>query len=264
MKKILTVAVGDPDELAAFLTARMGAVDVARGGVQVDGQRARDPRMKLSPGMKIIVRTEERATGEPRIVFEDDWLLVADKPAGMPSQATRADAAGALDAWAQSRNPDARLVHRLDRDASGLILISQKFAARAPLQEMLGRIERRYLALVEGELGEGEIDLRIARDPGDERRRRALPKNDPNGQPALTRYRAVGKRGPLTLVELTLETGRTHQIRVHLSASGHAIAGDPLYGGAPAERLMLHAHALGLAHPRDGRALQFSSPAPIA
>jgi tRNA pseudouridine32 synthase/23S rRNA pseudouridine746 synthase len=216
--------------------------------------------------MKLVVHLDPPSLMEPLVVFEDDWLLVADKPAGMPSQATRGDSAGALDAWAQARLPDARLVHRLDRDASGLILISQCADARAPLAAALdgGRIERRYLALVAGRLDEGEIALRIARDSGDERRRQALPENDPSGQPARSRYRAVEKRGEDTLVELTLDTGRTHQLRVHLAAIGHPICGDTLYGGTPAERLMLHAHALQLRHPRNRRPLSFSAPAPFA
>jgi RluA family pseudouridine synthase len=225
----------------------------------VGGSRCLDPDARLSPGTRVVVHVDERTAPEPAIVYEDEWLLVADKPAGMPSQATRADASGTLEAWARARHPEARLLHRLDRDASGLVILSLR--GRAALQEALngGRIDRRYLARVTPPLaGEGDIRLRIGRDPKDPRRRRALPENDPNGEPAHTHYRSA------SLVELTLDTGRTHQIRVHLSAIGHPIDGDVLYGGAPAERLMLHAHALTLPHPRDGRRLQFDSPAPFA
>ena len=135
MKEVtLTVAAGDPATLAALLAARLDSpVDVTRGGVQLDGRRCLDGNTPVSPGMRLVVHLDPPTILQPLIVFEDDWLLVADKPARMPSQATRGDSAGALDAWAQARLPDARLVHRLDRDASGLILISQCVDARAPL-----------------------------------------------------------------------------------------------------------------------------------
>ncbi len=266
-KRLFTVALGDPPTLQAAVSARLGeGIDVAGGGAHVDGRRQTDPQMALQAGMRVVVYIDERTTAAPRIIFADDWLLVVDKPAGMPSQVTRGDSAHTLDAWAQARRADARLVNRLDRDASGLILLSQKIAARAPLATALdkGRIARRYLALVDGNLESGEIALRVARDPHDERRRRALPENDPNGQDARSQYRAVGKQGAQTLLELTLTTGRTHQLRVHLAAIGHPIVGDSLYGGAPAERLMLHAHALELPHPRDNTPLAFSAPAAFA
>jgi 23S rRNA pseudouridine1911/1915/1917 synthase len=259
MKKIFTVAVGDPPTLGEAVRERVGAVDVARGGVHVDGKRCVDPAFAVAAGMRVVVHLDDREQLTPKIVFEDNWLLVADKPSGMASQASRADVAGSLEAWAQARNGEARLVHRLDRDASGLIVISQAARARTPLAEALaeGKIIRRYLARVVGPVeGEGVIALRIARDSRDERKRRALPENDNSGEAARTRWKALSP----TLVELELETGRTHQIRVHLSAIGQPIVGDTLYGGAKAERLMLHAHSLALPHPRDNRPLSFESP----
>jgi RluA family pseudouridine synthase len=265
MKKIFTVAIGDPATLGECVAARIGAVDLSRGGVHLDGRRCLDASAPVQVGMRVVVYLDDRPAPEPRLVYEDDWLMVADKPAGLASQATRGEAARTVDAWVQVRHFDARLVHRLDRDASGLILISRE-RSRETLAHALaeGKIDRRYLALVSGAPTDGDIRLRIGRDPRDERRRRALPENDPNGQPAHSQVRSVERRGAHTLVELTLDTGRTHQLRVHLSAIGHAIVGDPLYGGAPAERLMLHAHTLRLAHPRDGQALDFRSEAPFA
>jgi 23S rRNA pseudouridine1911/1915/1917 synthase len=119
------------------------------------------------------------------------------------------------------------------------------------------QMTRRYLARVPGPLsGEGDIRLRIARDAHDARKRRALPENAPGGQPAHTHWKA---RTP-TLAELELDTGRTHQIRVHLAAIGQPIDGDRLYGGARAPRLMLHASSLSLPHPRDGQLLSFVAP----
>jgi RluA family pseudouridine synthase len=266
-KRVFTVAVGDPPTLAAVVAARVGPVEVKAGGVHVDGRRCLEGQLAVRPGMRVVVYVDERAPLEPRVVFEDEWLLVVDKPAHMPSQATPAEIAGTLDNWAQTRHRQARLVHRLDREASGLLIISKRPEARTLLQAALesGLIERRYRALVKGKLtGEGEIRLRIARDPADPRKRRALPENDPNGQPACSRYRALRQIDGATLVELQLETGRTHQLRVHLSALGHPIVGDRLYGGPLAERLMLHAEHLTLPHPSDGKVVSLSAPAPFA
>jgi RluA family pseudouridine synthase len=271
MKRVFTVAVGDPATLGECVAARIGAVDVSRGGVHLDGKRCLDADAQVIAGMRVIVYSDDRPAPEPRLVYQDDWLMVADKPAGLPSQTTRGDAARTVDAWAQVRHFDARLVHRLDRDASGLILLSRERSREALAQALAaGKIDRRYLALVSGTPTDGDIRLRIGRDPGDERRRRALPEHDPNGQPAHSHTRTIRpcgageRRGAHTLVELTLDSGRTHQLRVHLSAIGHPIVGDSLYGGAAAERLMLHAHALSLPHPRDGRPLDFRSDAPFA
>jgi len=243
MKKIFTVAAGDPATLAAFLAAR--GVQARPGGVHVEGTRVVDADFALRPGMRVVAYLDDRPALEPRIVFEDEWLLVIEKPAGMASEGGRADLG--VEGWAGG----AHLVHRLDRDASGLMALLRK-GSLSPEE-----LTRRYLARVPGPMaGQGEIRLRISRDARDERRRRALPENDPSGQTAHTSWRALSP----TLLELTLDTGRTHQIRVHLAAIGQPIDGDPLYGGAPAPRLMLHAHELALPHPRDGRRLTFSAP----
>jgi RluA family pseudouridine synthase len=196
------------------------------------------------------------------VAFEDAWLLVVDKPIGVPSQATRSDAQNALDAQVRARHPEARMMHRLDRDASGLVLFARTESARGPLQRALesGRIARTYRALVSGRLeGSGRITLRIARGPKDPRKRVALPEAAPGGQPAASRWRALGADGENTAVELDLETGRTHQLRVHLAALGHPIVGDRLYGGPAAPRLMLHAQRLALPHTDDGRMIEVVS-----
>jgi RluA family pseudouridine synthase len=271
-KRLFTVAIGDPPTLAAAIAARLSlgadevAAAIARGSVQLDGRRAGGDQ-PVRPGARVIVHLRSDSDITITTVYADEWIVVVDKPSGVPSQATRGEAATALDARVQAAHPGARLVHRLDRDASGLVLFSLDERARAPLQRALdaGQIERRYLAVVAGRLdGEGTIALRIARDPHDERRRRALPENDPNGQEARSRWRARSHAHNRTTLELTLETGRTHQLRVHLAAIGHPIVGDRLYGGPDAPRLHLHAHALALPHPRDGRPLSFSSPAPFS
>jgi 23S rRNA pseudouridine1911/1915/1917 synthase len=272
-KKLLTVAVGDPPLLDAFLTARLGLAPaaavalIARGAVQVGGRRCADATRELAVGDKLVIHLADEAPGPTLpIVFVDDWMLVVEKPAGVASQATRGDAASALDARIGARFPDARMMHRLDRDASGLVLFARSPEARAPLQQSLerGEISRAYVAVVAGRLeGTGTIELRIGRDPRDERRRVAHPARSTAGQPALSRYRAAWQGASTTLVELELETGRTHQLRVHLAAIGHPILGDRLYGGPPAERLYLHAARLALPHPRDRRPVELASPPPF-
>jgi RluA family pseudouridine synthase len=194
-------------------------------------------------------------------------LLVVDKPAGLPSQATRADAVDTLCARvALDVGDEVRMMHRLDREASGLVLFARSPAARAPLQAALaaGAIDRTYRAVVSGVLdGSGRVALRIARDAAAPWRRVALPEAAPGGEAASTRYRALARSGGHTLVELSLDTGRTHQIRVHHAALGHPLLGDRLYHGPPAARLMLHAVELALAHPRDGRRLVMRAALPL-
>jgi tRNA pseudouridine32 synthase/23S rRNA pseudouridine746 synthase len=157
-------------------------------------------------------------------------------------------------------------MHRLDRDASGLVLFAARAEACASLQTELnaGRIDRRYIAVVAGHLErpEGRICLRIARDSTDPRRRIALPENAPAGLPASTRFRVLGRSNEEDALDLALDTGRTHQLRVHLAAVGHAIVGDRFYGGSSAPRLCLHACKLTLTHPFDGRPVVASSPVP--
>jgi RluA family pseudouridine synthase len=274
-KKLLTVAAGDPPELAAFLAVRLSIVPVAaatlvaQGAVHVDGRRAGDASAALRPGARVLVYLSEASPGAAPplpLAYEDDWLLIVDKPAGVLSQPTRGEASSALDERIRARFPDARLLHRLDRDASGLVLFARSEAARAPLQRALeaGQIARSYLAVVGGLVeGSGEVTLRIGRDPRDPRRRVAHPPNATAGEPARSRYRALRRGATTSVLELELDTGRTHQLRVHLSAIGHPIVGDRLYGGVPAERLHLHAARLALPHPRDARHLVVTSPAPF-
>lgn len=290
-KRTLTVAAGDPETLGEWVSARLAVSAVeaaalcARGSVHVGGKRVKDASAGVTPGDKVIVFVAPDVAKIDIVeAYRDAWLVVADKPAGMPCQGTRSGESASLQAQVCARWPDARMMHRLDRDASGLVLFALVEQARKPLQDALerGRIERVYRALAAGRLdGEGRITLRIARDPRDPRRRVALPEQAPGGQPAASRWRALahtdagratgapdsdldrrGHENVVTLLELALETGRTHQLRVHLAAIGHPIVGDRHYGGVAAERLWLHAHRLVLPHPRDGRRIEVSSPLP--
>jgi RluA family pseudouridine synthase len=272
-KRKLTVALDDPDTLAPFLAARLelgvsqATALVARGSIHVDGRRVRDATTRLSTGARLTVFLDGAQDVAPfQLVHQDEWVLVVEKPAGIASQATRAEAASSLDEQVRERFPDARMMHRLDRDASGLVLFARTPAARAPLQQALeeGKIERHYVAIARGRLeGSARVTLRIARDPADERKRMALPDRAPGGEKAATRWTAVEHGVRSTLLAVELETGRTHQIRVHLSALGHPLLGDRLYGGPPAERLCLHATRLTFDHPKDARRVDIASKSPL-
>jgi tRNA pseudouridine32 synthase/23S rRNA pseudouridine746 synthase len=204
------------------------------------------------------------------IVHADDTLVVIDKPAGLlavPGRgAAKADCAAAR---VQQQYPDTRVVHRLDMATSGLML----FARGADAQRSLSRafaareVHKTYLAVVHGLLADdvGEITLPLGADWPQRPRQRvdALA-----GKPALTHWRVFARDAAAgrTRVELIPHTGRTHQLRVHLAAIGHAIVGDALYAAPDAQhaaRLHLHAWRLALRHPRDGAALNFEAPAPF-
>jgi 23S rRNA pseudouridine1911/1915/1917 synthase len=273
-KRVLTRAIGDPEALIDLLAARLSLSTAAvhdlvdSGAVYVGRERAAGP-CSVAVGDKIVVHTDGAAPPSPIVfVHRDDWIAVVDKPAGMPSQAEPSQRSGALDVQVQRLvGGAARLMHRLDKEASGLVLFALR--AYAPLQQALtdGAIDRRYLAIVDGELrGEGTIRLRIARHATDRRLRAPLPEHAPAGEPACSHYRVLahatsGERS-FTAVELRLETGRTHQLRVHLSGIGHPIVGDRSYGGSTYERMCLHAYALELPHPRDGHPLRLHAPLP--
>lgn len=274
-KRVLTVAAGDPPALDAVIAARLSlhlaaARDlIERGSVYVNGRRTTRGKARLAPGTRLLVyETPPRALAPSfRILHRDSWIVVVEKPAGMPVQATRAEAAQALDAKVVAVVPGARLLHRLDREVSGLVLFAASAAACAPLQMALrqGAIERRYLALVTGgqlRAEQGQIALRIARRTRDRRLRVALPVRASAGKAASSRFRTLAHQGELSAVDLALETGRTHQLRVHLAAIGHPILGDTRYGGPAAERLFLHAYRLVLTHPSTSKPLRFTSPPP--
>jgi 23S rRNA pseudouridine1911/1915/1917 synthase len=267
----------DPAPLDRLLALRLGisredaARLVERGGVYVGATRASDATVEVPLGAKLTVHaTPAPSTPTVAVIHRDTDLAVVDKPAGLPSQAERGQHAFCLDtAVARQLGPHARPMHRLDKEASGLVVVALVGDARRALQHTIAEHEsdRRYLAIVAGRLsGEGTIRKRIARHPDDQRRRTALAENATAGQSAVTRYRVVGhgtlSGAAVTAVDVQLETGRTHQIRVHLASLGHPIVGDAAYGGPPFERLCLHAYALELPHPRHGRPLRVGAPIP--
>ena len=216
-----------------------------------------------------------------RIVYEDDDLLIVDKPAGLvvhPSaghhdgdtlvNALLARAGGAeYGGIAGVARPG--IVHRLDRDTSGLLMVAKHDAAQRSLMAQLKarRIRKTYQALVAGSVAAavGRIEAPVGRDPKHRTRMAVVP----DGRPSTTGYRVRERFAGWTLLELDLVTGRTHQIRVHLDAIGHPVAGDPVYGTGTSrrgpdglDRLFLHAWRLELAAPGDGHLIRATAPLP--
>jgi tRNA pseudouridine32 synthase/23S rRNA pseudouridine746 synthase len=200
----------------------------------------------------------------PEILFQDDQLLIVNKPAGLLSVPGRGeDKQDCLSARIQQLFPDALVVHRLDMATSGLMVFARGEAMQRELSRMFREREvtKRYVALVAGVLENevGEIDLPLIVDWPN----RPKSKVDyESGKPSLTRYRLLGVEDDDSRVELEPITGRTHQLRLHLASIGHPIIGDTLYDGRKAERLMLHATRLAFDHPITAKPLYFESDAP--
>ncbi|MDQ3501695.1 MAG: RluA family pseudouridine synthase [Actinomycetota bacterium] len=209
------------------------------------------------------------------VVFADDDLVVVDKPAGVVVHPGAGQSGGTLAAGLLARFPEIEgvgqpgrwgLIHRLDKETSGLLLVARNRASYERLVADLAarRIKRQYLALVHGEMAmpTGSIDAPIGRDPTNPTRQRIAS----DGRPARTHYLLVGTAAGLSLLELTLETGRTHQIRVHLAAIDHPVVGDRTYSRKPdpfsIRRQFLHARKLELLHPVTGQGLAFEAPLP--
>jgi 23S rRNA pseudouridine1911/1915/1917 synthase len=261
---------------AAEIASRAAAERlVSRGAVRVDGV-ARPKSHRLSVGEHIEVELPARADPEPEpmdlnVVWQDEHLVVVDKPAGVVVHPARGSTSGTLVSGlltlgAGGGEPDRPgIVHRLDRDTSGLLLVARSQLAHTALQRLIRRreVERRYLALVHGtpRSRTGRIEAAIGRDRSD-RTRHSLDTDTPRH--AVTWFELEELLGPRALLELRLETGRTHQIRVHLEAIALPVCGDPVYGvrDLGLERQFLHAHRLRLAHPLTGEDLDLSSPLP--
>ncbi|MCC6810946.1 MAG: RluA family pseudouridine synthase [Deltaproteobacteria bacterium] len=205
------------------------------------------------------------APADPRVVYEDPWLVVVEKPTGLLSVPGRSGDPSVLE-WLRARHPGASgplLVHRLDMDTSGLLVAAKTKDAHAFVQRQFAArtVEKRYVALVDGEPRDdaGVIDLPLRVDPDD----RPRQVHDPIfGKRAITEWRVLA-RNARSRVAFVPRTGRTHQIRVHTALGlGAPIVGDRLYG-TPGPRLMLHAEAIAFAHPETQRAIAFTSEAPF-
>jgi 23S rRNA pseudouridine1911/1915/1917 synthase len=248
---------------------------LATGRVRVNGAPARRAHTALAVGDVVEVVGKAPRPGLPaglRLVYEDDELVVVDKPAGLLTIATERERERTtyayLTARARSGTPPGRVfvVHRLDRLASGLIVFAKSAVTKRVLQAQfaLHIVERTYLAVVEGRVtGAGTVRSRLVDDaPG--RVRETLDSG--RGRTAVTHWRVRRAGARYALLEVHLETGRRHQIRVHLAGLGHPIAGDTEYGSRTDSlgRLALHAHVLGFDHPRDGERRRFVSAGPAA
>jgi 23S rRNA pseudouridine1911/1915/1917 synthase len=250
---------------------------IADGAVLVDGE-PRTKSHRLTGGEDVLV--ELPADAAPlvpeemnlRVAWEDEHLLVVDKPAGVVVHPGAGHDTGtlvhgllALDA-AGGDEERPGIVHRLDRDTSGLLAVARSETAHERLQESirLRQVERRYLALVKGSprSRSGRIEAPIGRDRID-RTRHSL--DTPTPRNAVTLFEVVELLGPRALLEVTLETGRTHQIRVHLEAIELPISGDPVYGVSgdlELERQFLHAGRLAFDHPITSERIDVESPLP--
>ncbi|MGO4546208.1 RluA family pseudouridine synthase [Paenibacillus sp. 2TAB23] len=215
----------------------------------------------------IRVNSDEKL---PMVLYEDEFCIVFDKPVGMavhgssPGQAGTLDDAAARHLLAQGDPLNVRHIHRLDDDTSGPVLYAKNDLAQWKLDEAMRakQIDRHYIAVVHGQMtkAEGKIDAPIGKDRHHRSRRRVSDQGDA----AISHYEVIAANADMSMIRVKLETGRTHQIRVHLSHIGHPLVGDSLYGGD--SRLLdhqaLHGEKLVFAHPWTDKALEIASPWP--
>jgi 23S rRNA pseudouridine1911/1915/1917 synthase len=261
---------------------------VKAGRISVDGAAA-DVKRKVFGGEEVRVDVKASAVDTTHhaeaidlpIVFEDAHLLVIDKPAGLVVHPGSGNWSGTMmngllhHAPQLAEVPRAGIVHRLDKDTSGLLVVAKTLPAQTDLVRQLQArtVKRHYLALVHGEVATtGEVDAPIGRHPV-QRTKMAVVKRGASGgggRDARTHYAPRERFGAATLVECRLETGRTHQIRVHMTSIGHPLVGDPVYGkrkSADARldafpRQALHAWRLALVHPATGAEMSWEAPLP--
>ncbi|MGI6687861.1 MAG: RluA family pseudouridine synthase [Christensenellales bacterium] len=252
---------------------------IKEGQVTVDGTTVTQPSHKPGAGEPVCLALPEAAdtANQPEnipltILYEDEALAVVVKPAGLVVHPAAGNPSGtlvnallyhldSLSGIGGEKRPG--IVHRLDKDTSGLMLVAKNDQAHLKLSQALSKrqIEKHYLAVVAGRMKaeHGRMDGPIARNPKDRKRMAVVP----GGREALTQWRLVAQNEKSALVLVRLVTGRTHQIRVHFAQAHHPVLGDPLYGhkGLPAApRLMLHAWSLIFIHPVTGEAMAFRAP----
>ncbi|WP_281985187.1 23S rRNA pseudouridine(1911/1915/1917) synthase RluD [Azonexus hydrophilus] len=252
------------------------------GLVEVDGDVVSEPKRKVLGGERLLLAVPDDAvtTELPEdipldIVFEDETLLVINKPAGLVVHPGSGNWSGTLmnallhHVPGIAEVPRAGIVHRLDKDTSGLLVVAKTLEAQTDLVRQLQArtVKRQYLALAAGQIRrDSGVDSPIGRHPVNRIKMAVVPESR-GGKPALTWYRRLELFPYCTLVECALETGRTHQIRVHMASIGHPLVGDPVYGKNDPrlpvfKRQALHATRLGLVHPLSGRQMQWEVPMP--
>lgn len=267
---------------------------IAQGVVQIAGKSVRSGSVKLAGGeeYRITLPPPEPLETIPQdipleVVFEDEHLLVVNKPAGMVVHPAAGNPDGTLvnallhhcKGQLSGINGVARpgIVHRIDKDTSGLLVVAKSNAAHEGLARQFAdhSITRRYLAVCAGHPNppSGTVSGRLGRSDKDRKKMAMLPDNSTRGKHAVTHFETLKRLDHCALIECRLETGRTHQVRVHCASIGHALLGDPVYGRTPKplralldrlelRRQALHAARLGFIHPISGESLDFSAELP--
>ena len=294
MESITVASDGAPVRLDVFLarhipqcSRRTAQRAVAEGIIRVNGRRARKGHM-LRGGDVVQVADDLLAPAalQPNselaipVLYEDAAVIALDKPAGMPSHALRGREQLTVANFLLARYPELEgvgktplepgIVHRLDTETSGILLVARTAAAYDALRRQFAthRVTKEYLALVHGDVvAAGEVRAPIAHDPRSHRRMRVCAGSGSRAaRPAVTFYSPLEHLTGATLLSVRIPTGVMHQIRVHLASIGHPIVGDRLYGrgvaGISAPRHMLHAHQLTFAHPLTGASTRISCDAP--
>lgn len=263
--------------------SRSYAAKLAGDGKIQSGGKTLDKKYRVSEDevIKIDIPEPQKISVAPEniplnIVYEDDDLIVVNKPQGMVVHPAAGNYSGTLVNALMYHCPDGLsaingvirpgIVHRIDKDTSGLLVVAKNNDAHTALAAQLKerKAVRRYHALVNGNIKEdgGTVNKPIGRSPSDRKKMAVVA----GGREAVTHYRVLERFGAYTLVECTLETGRTHQIRVHMASIGHSIVGDPVYG-IKKERFklkgqLLHAKTIGFVHPSTGEMMEFDSEIP--
>lgn len=269
-----------------------GLID--EGRVDVAGKTASAASTKVAEGTpyRIILSAAMPAAAQPEdialsIAFEDQHLVVVDKAAGMVVHPAVGNITGTLvnallhhcRGNLSGINGVARpgIVHRIDKDTSGLLVIAKSDAAHEGLAAQFAAhtVHRRYIAVTAGHPSPaaGTIDARVGRSDADRKKMTVLPNNSSRGKTAITHYKTLERLDGAAMIECRLETGRTHQVRVHCASIGHPLLGDPAYGRTPKQlrpvlerigfaRQALHAAELGFQHPVTGEMVQFRSDLP--
>ena len=266
-------------ELAGVTRSRAGSL-MKDGCVTVDGTAQTKAGFKLKPGMAVAVEVPEPVPAkaqaediELRVVYQDPDVAVVFKPSGMVVHPAAGNLSGTL-VNALLRHLDnlsgiggelrPGIVHRIDKDTSGLLLVAKNDMAHLSLSEQIRAhtVHRAYKAVVIGNMKEdaGTVDAPIGRHPTDRKRMAIVP----GGREAVTHWRVLERLKGATLIECRLTTGRTHQIRVHMASIGHPVLGDPVYGPKKspypvAGGQLLHAYRVGFEHPRTGETLIFEA-----
>ncbi len=283
----IVVDVDNGDRVDVFLAGKLNISRsvsqrmISDGLVVVNGRRVQKSFV-LSKGdiIEYSLPDTRELVSEPQpidipIVYEDDDIIVVDKPAGMVVHPAPGNAAGTVvnavlyhvgglsDIGGRIRPG---IVHRLDKDTSGLLIIAKHNEAHVNLAEQFSsrRVEKEYIAAVSGSfsVGEGEVIAPIGRSPHDRKKMAVVE----SGKYARTTFKVIGKSGSFSLLSVRLHTGRTHQIRVHLSYIKHHVVGDAIYGKSSPKginRLCLHAYRLVVFHPRSGKQMEFVSCLPM-